>query len=766
MRPDTCPPEQQLRELADGRLSDVEQSRLTAHLDSCVTCQLALEEAAAGTAPWLAQLREVEREQPAATSAYWPALREVEDELGVRTIAPRPPAGGDDPGLGFLAPSDQPGSLGRLDHFEVKGLVGRGGMGLVLKAFDTCLQRVVALKVLDPQLARDETARQRFIREARAAAAVTHEYVVTIHSVDEADGLPYLVMQYIAGETLQDRLDRVQGPLPLADAVRIAAQAAAGLAAAHAQGLVHRDIKPANILLSKVGCSGRPKPGMPAAPPPDKSKGDCPCLPPVVKITDFGLARGIQDARLTQTGFVAGTPLYMAPEQARGDPVDHRSDLFSLGSLLYAMCAGKAPFEGGTPMKVLRQVSDEEPRPVRAVNPQVPGWLADLIAALHAKDPAHRPQSAAEVATVLAENLSKVTPAGTTSRLRWRRPAPRRWPWVAGVAAAVAGLFAADLAGLLHLRPAMAALVGRAPAPDFGPRGPAARLTLAGNAGPVWAVAFNPAGDTLAMAIDDGTVKLWDPATGRVRATLAGHRGPVWAVAFSPDGKTLATASDDETVKLWDVAARQELAELKHPSPARAVAFGPDGQSLATGCRNGSVRVWDLPSRRERYAKAGHAGVVVALAVSRDGSTLVSAGGDKLVKVWDFPTGDARLTLTGHQGAVYALALAPDGQSVASGGWDKVVRLWDLASGNPSARLEGHAQDAWALAFAPDGKTLASAGEDRAVKLWDPAGGRELATLEGHGGTVYAVAFSPDGHTVASGSRDGTVKLWDVPQGR
>src|SRR6516162_2388202 len=184
-------------------------------------------------------------------------------------------------------------------------------MGVVLKAFDPSLHRVVAIKVLAPQLATSGVARQRFLREAKAAAAVSHDHLVTIHAVDEANGLPYLVMQYIAGPSLQQRIDK-EGALEVAEILRIGMQTAEGLAAAHGHGMVHRDVKPANILLEE-GVSR-------------------------VKLTDFGLARAIDDASLTQSGVVAGTPLYMSPEQAAGEPIDHRSDLFSLGSVLYVLC--------------------------------------------------------------------------------------------------------------------------------------------------------------------------------------------------------------------------------------------------------------------------------------------------------------------------------------------------------------------------------------------------------------------------------------------
>jgi serine/threonine protein kinase len=298
-----------------------------------------------------------------------------------------PEATGDEPGfsadlpLGFLSPTDKPGQLGRLERYDVLEEIGRGGMGVVLKAFDPSLHRVVAIKVLAPQLATSGVARKRFLREAKAAAAVTHDHIVTIHAVDEANGLPYLVMQYVAGRSLQERIDK-EGPLELVEILRIGMQTASGLAAAHGQGIVHRDIKPANILLE----DGVQR----------------------VKITDFGLARAMDDASLTQSGFVAGSPLYMAPEQARGEALDHRADLFSLGSVLYTMCTGHPPFRAANTLAVLRRVSEDVPRPIRETNPEIPEWLAGLVEKLQAKDPADRFQSAAEVVEVLGQHLAQL----------------------------------------------------------------------------------------------------------------------------------------------------------------------------------------------------------------------------------------------------------------------------------------------------------------------------------------------------------------------
>jgi formylglycine-generating enzyme required for sulfatase activity/serine/threonine protein kinase len=283
--------------------------------------------------------------------------------------------------LSFLAPPATPGDLGNLGHYAVREVIGRGGFGIVLKAFDERLHRIVAIKALSPAYAAVGSARKRFIREARAAAAVKNEHVVGIYDVQENAEPPYLVMECIDGISLQDKLDKV-GPLGIKEILRIGMQIAEGLAAAHKQGLVHRDIKPANILLE----NGVER----------------------VKITDFGLARAVDDASVTQSGTVAGTPMYMSPEQAEGLPIDHRSDLFSLGTVLYAMCTGQPPFRATATHAVLLRVIEASPRPIREINNEIPEWLAAIVAKLHARMPEDRFPTAKEVGELLGGHLARL----------------------------------------------------------------------------------------------------------------------------------------------------------------------------------------------------------------------------------------------------------------------------------------------------------------------------------------------------------------------
>jgi serine/threonine protein kinase len=297
------------------------------------------------------------------------------------------------PNLDFLSPSTRFDSLGRLGHYEVLGILGEGGFGIVLRAFDETLQRVVAVKILAPQLAATSPARQRFLREARASAKVRHENIVQVYAIEETP-LPYIVMEYVPGQTLQERMNAV-GPLSAEESVRIGVQIARGLGAAHEKGIIHRDVKPGNVLLEQ-GVDGH------------------------VKLTDFGLARAADDASLTQSGMVAGTPHYMAPEQARGEKLDHRADLFSLGSVLYTMVSGRPPFRAENSMAVLKRVCEDTPRAIKEIIPEVPAWLCSVISKLHAKDPERRFQSAREVVEALThrEAPKEFTPATARASVR------------------------------------------------------------------------------------------------------------------------------------------------------------------------------------------------------------------------------------------------------------------------------------------------------------------------------------------------------------
>jgi WD40 repeat protein len=367
-----CDPER-LESFLRADLSAAQEREFSLHLNTCENCRRALEQQAAEPEAW-------QEAQRLLKHSPFDAREDREaGESGIGQPSPRPSPQIQSV-LEALGPTDDPQMLGRIGSYEVSGVIGAGGMGVVLKAIDKSLDRTVAVKVMAPHLASSGAARKRFAREAKAAAAVLHPNVIAIHSVFD-DALPYLVMPYVRGTSLQKRLD-AEGPLPLQEILRIGSQIAAGLTAAHAQGLVHRDIKPANILLEE---------GVER-----------------VAITDFGLALAVDDGTITHSGAIAGTPQYMSPEQVRGEPLEQRSDLFSLGSVLYAISTGRPPFRAETTYGVMRRITDDEPTSLREVNPDIPDWLCAIIGRLMSKRAADRFGSAAEVADLLEKCLAHV----------------------------------------------------------------------------------------------------------------------------------------------------------------------------------------------------------------------------------------------------------------------------------------------------------------------------------------------------------------------
>ncbi|MBI3469015.1 MAG: SUMF1/EgtB/PvdO family nonheme iron enzyme, partial [Planctomycetes bacterium] len=461
-----CPEPQQLRHLLLGELPEPEAERLEQHLAECKRCDETLDtlkaedtmveairaRAAAGDDPerhlvqeLIARVRKLR--PPDASSDTHGDLPAASGQPIVEALT-LPPTGPPEAQSGagpqelydFLAPPQRPDELGRLGHYRVLKLLGAGGMGSVFLAEDPQLERQVALKVMKPVLAVSESASKRFVREARATAAIENDHIVTIHQVGEDRGVPFIAMQFLHGETLEDRLQRIESDrraggvsplMPVPEVLRIGREIAEGLAAAHDRGLMHRDIKPANIWLESrlqpVGVSA-----LPAAMPP---KGGTPTR---VKIVDFGLARAAsgESSNLTQQGAIIGTPAYMAPEQANAQALDPRCDLFSLGCVLYRMTTGELPFKGSTPLDTLLAVIDHTPKPPRELNPQLPEGVERLVLKLLEKDPAKRLPSAhkvIEIITAMEQKLAEVQAKPAAPRVKTTRPAsdaPARVPGV------------------------------------------------------------------------------------------------------------------------------------------------------------------------------------------------------------------------------------------------------------------------------------------------------------------------------------------------
>lgn len=360
-----CPSREDYQLLLIGSIPASEQQPFLSHLEQCPSC---------------AEIVDSLFQQDTLASAAQ-ATPSVAEEL---------PQGLIDRILAYQV-EDSFTNLKRIGSYCIRERLGQGGMGIVFLADDPHLERHVALKVMHPKLAASAAAKQRFLREARSAAKVKSDYVVTIYQTGEEAGVAYVAMERLVGSTLGERLDSQS--FTITESLHIARQMALGLAAAHDQGLVHRDIKPENVWLETPGNR--------------------------VKLLDFGLARPVdEEVFLTNTGTIVGTPAYMAPEQAAGKRVDARSDLFSLGSVLYRLVTGKLPFPGDNVMAVLSALASQTPPSARSINPLVPPALDDLLNRLLQKDPSARPVSAQWIADELAAIGADPNPKASIPRRR------------------------------------------------------------------------------------------------------------------------------------------------------------------------------------------------------------------------------------------------------------------------------------------------------------------------------------------------------------
>jgi WD40 repeat protein/serine/threonine protein kinase len=683
-----------------------------------------------------------------------------------------------------LRPPQEHGEIGRLGPFRVIRLLGAGGMGTVYEAIDTQLGRPVALKVMQAPRSDSEVARARFLREARTAAALEHDHVVSIYQVGEDNGVLYLAMPLLRGQTLRSRIKQ-NPPLTLAEILRIGREIAEGLAAAHERELIHRDVKPGNIWLEEG--SGR------------------------VKILDFGLARTAQEAKkLTQHGTIVGTPAYLAPEQARGkEEFDCRGDLFSLGVILYRMVTGRLPFPGDHTAAMLLALLTDDPIPPRQINPAISPALDALILRLLAKDPEKRFQSARLVVEAIRELEQTETHAPrsslgiTVDDDEADSPGPRRefqpsarFRFLVMPMAALGALVLGIAAGLA-IRPRLQDLTAdpvlqqpavpdrlesarneetvvrdvpqppgvapRSPAPTPGPSPtppalptPLTRTRVPGPARNVAAIEPWPTPPPDFPRLP-GLIPAPEPLRGKQRwqVETRSPRDAVLSLSWSPDRQRLACAAGERVVRIYEAESLNLVALLAgHTGPVFSVDWSPDGRTLATGSSDGTVRLWSA-SGVPGLVLQGHSGSVWCVRWNHDGSRLASASNDRSVRVWSAE--GSTLQLLEHPAAVVAVAWNPESTALVSAAAN-VLHLWN-ADGTPGPLLKGHTQTVHSVAWSATGTQIASASDDQTVRVWD-ADGTPGLVLEDHDKIVRAVAWSPDGKRLATAGGDSKVRIY------
>jgi len=701
-------------------------------------------------------------------------------------------------------------------NYEVFGEIARGGLGRILRARDKRLDREVAIKELHYRLGNVEA---RFGREMRLTARLQHPSIVPIYEAGRwPSGEPFYAMKLVAGRSLADVAEDAESIEERLRLLPNIVDVAEAIAYAHSERILHRDLKPANVLVGPFGETVLIDWGLAKdlehdhplteeeLPQPDDHLDD------ILDASEMSFATG--------SGAVIGTPAFMPPEQARGEAVDERADVYSLGALLYHVLAGVRPYDGIRRGKLLDAVVREPPEPIDELAPEIPPDLVAIIEKAMAREPVDRYPTAAE----LVEDLQAFSAGKLVASYEYtigelvRRFVERQKAAIVTAALGICALaavgvwafvsisdqrdraqasateareardleaearhLAEDRIELLNLEKATSMLetdptgaiawlkelgtpLPGAPtvAIDAADRG-VARQTLRGHTDRIWTASFSPDGTLLATGSSDNTVRVWTLGTNSA-TRLGGHHARVVAVAFSPDGAHLASVGHDGEVCVYDAEGTQNVdCDSSHRGAANALAWSPDSATLATIGADESIRIRSATSSEPRAVLHAKTDRNPRVRFTPDGTRLVSGSHDGALYVWDVARGEQTLVLSGHEGPVTFFDISPDGSTVVSASEDATVRLWDLATGE--GRLLGmHTAEVSVAVFDATGQRVASAGLDHRVVVWEVAGGVAVE-LEGHAERITRLAFHPTSNRLASGSWDRTVHLWDLSSG-